>query len=124
MVDHIADKVCATQASYGTHGDRASSRVRDLVDLVVFARSQDVDGSALITAVRGEWVHRGLPREPVFAPPLAWERLYPPLARKVPAVAGVRSFADAVALVGAFLAPVLDGQAAEQRWVARELTWL
>lgn len=69
VVDHIADKLCATQASYGTTGDRPSSRVRDLVDLVVFARSQEVDGSALIAAVRGEWTQSGLPGEPVFAPP-------------------------------------------------------
>lgn len=124
VVDHIADKLCATQAMYGTDGDRASSRVRDLVDLVVFARSQDVDGSALITAVRGEWVHRGLPGETVFTPPPAWERLYPSLARKVPAVAGVTSFADAVALVDAFLVPALNGEAAERLWVARDLAWL
>jgi len=42
VVDHVADKLCATQATYGTAGDRPSSRVRDLVDLVVFARSQDI----------------------------------------------------------------------------------
>src|SRR5450759_2124630 len=46
VVDHIADKLCATQSTYGAAGDRPSSRVRDLVDLVVFARSQDVDGDA------------------------------------------------------------------------------
>ena len=61
VVDHIADKLCATQATYGASGDLPSSRVRDLVDLVVFARSQDVNGSALIAAVHGEWAHRALP---------------------------------------------------------------
>ncbi len=45
VVDHIADKLCATQATYGTNNDLPSSRVRDLVDLVVFARSQDVDAA-------------------------------------------------------------------------------
>lgn len=124
VVDHIADKLCATQASYGTHGDRPSSRVRDLVDLVVFARSQDVDGSALITAVRGEWTHRGLPGAPEFSPPSGWEHLFPPLARKVPAVADVQSFVDAVALVKAFLDPVLSGRAAGQRWLAGDLSWV
>lgn len=123
VVDHVADKLCATQATYGANGDRASSRVRDLVDLVVLAGSQDVDGAALITAVNGEWVHRGLPGVPVFAPPPAWERQYPPLARKVPACAGATSFPDAVALVGAFLAPALDGSSAGRRWVASERAW-
>lgn len=123
VVDHIADKLCATQARYGVNGERPSSRVRDLVDLVVFARSQDVDGTALTAAVLGEWMHRGLPGAPIFAPPPEWNRLYTPSARRVPAVAGVTSFGDAVSLVGGFLAPVLGGQATGKRWVARELAW-
>lgn len=123
VVDHIADKLCATQAMYGADGNLPSSRVRDLVDLVVLARSQDVDGSALIAAVRGEWTHRSLPGTPVFAPPATWERRYPPEARKAPVVADMTAFADAVALVGAFLAPALDGSAAGRRWIASDLTW-
>jgi hypothetical protein len=39
VVDHIANKLCATQSTYGAAADRPSNRVRDLVDLVVFARS-------------------------------------------------------------------------------------
>lgn len=123
VVDHIADKLCATQAMYGADGNLPSSRVRDLVDLVVLARSQDVDGSALISAVRGEWTHRSLPGTPVFAPPADWERRYPPEAHKAPVVADMTAFPDAVALVGAFLAPVVDGSAAGRRWIASDLTW-
>ena len=123
VVDHIADKLCATQATYGADGDQASSRVRDLVDLVVFAGAQDVDGAALIAAVHGEWTHRGLPGAPTFAPPPAWEHLYPPLARRIPACAHARSFADAVTLMGAFLVPVLDGEAAGRRWFASDRAW-
>ncbi|MBD3778436.1 MAG: nucleotidyl transferase AbiEii/AbiGii toxin family protein [Micrococcales bacterium] len=123
VVDHIADKLCATQAMYGAGGDQPSSRVRDLVDLVVLARSQDVDGSALISAVEGEWVHRGLPGSPVFDPPSDWERRYPPEARRAPATADMTAFADAVALVGTLLAPVLDGSAAGRRWIAADLIW-
>lgn len=123
VVDHIADKLCATQARYGADQNLPSSRVRDLVDLVVFARSQDIDGRALVTAVRGEWAHRGLPGTPAFAPPASWERLYSREARRAPLVADVTAFADAVTLVGAFLAPVLDGSAAGRRWTASDLTW-
>lgn len=103
VVDHIADKLCATQAVYGASGERRSSRVRDLVDLVVLARSQDVDGAALIAALRGEWTHRGLAGTPVFDPPAEWERRYPPEARRAPVVAPFTRFEDAVALVGDFL---------------------
>lgn len=123
VVDHVADKLCATQATYGADRDLPSSRVRDLVDLVVLARSQDVDGPALIGAVRGEWAHRGLPGAPVFAPPPHWDRLYPREARKTSAVADVTRFEDAVALVSAFLAPALDGTASDRRWIASECRW-
>lgn len=123
VVDHIADKLCATQASYGAAGDRASSRVRDLVDLVIFARTQDVDGSALIVAISGEWTHRELAGSPQFAPPQAWDRTYLPLARKVPACAGMTSFPAAVELIATFLGPALDGTALGRRWSADEGAW-
>lgn len=122
-VDHIADKLCATQATYGAIGDRASSRVRDLVDLVVFARTQDLDGPALMAAISGEWKHRELAGRPRFAPPQAWNRTYPSLARKVPACDGLTSFSDAVTFIAGFLEPVLDGTAEEGRWSAREGAW-
>jgi len=47
VVDQIADKVCATMHRYG---DRPSSREKDLVDIVVLAVTQDIDGTALTTA--------------------------------------------------------------------------
>lgn len=123
VVDHVADKLCATQATYGAAGDLPSSRVRDLVDLVVFARTQDVDGAALIAAIAGEWTHRALPGDPRFAPPPGWERLFPALARKVPAVADLTAYADAVTLVETFLRPALDGTAGGRRWAAGDLAW-
>ncbi|PFG34653.1 LOW QUALITY PROTEIN: nucleotidyltransferase AbiEii toxin of type IV toxin-antitoxin system [Sanguibacter antarcticus] len=123
VVDHIADKLCATQSTYGAAGDQPSSRVRDLVDLVVLASAQDIDGSALIAAIRGEWMHRGLPGVPVFAPPQSWERLYTPLAKKVPACAHATSFEAAVAHIGAFLGPVLDGDATSRLWSAGDHVW-
>lgn len=124
MVDHVADKLCATQAMYGAAGDLPSSRVRDLVDIVVFARSQDVDGTALIGAIRAEWVHRGLEGDPVFAPPASWERLYPSVARKVPRCEGLTTFAAAVGFVGGFLAPALDGSATGRRWSSERSVWV
>lgn len=51
VVDQIADKVCATMATYG---ERTSSREKDLVDLVVFAATHDIDGTALRIAIATE----------------------------------------------------------------------
>ncbi|MEN1975083.1 hypothetical protein AAHH18_08175 [Cellulomonas sp. P4] len=56
----------AEPAMDGTDGDQPPSRVRDLVDLEALARSQDVDGSTVISAVEGEWTPRGPPGSPVL----------------------------------------------------------
>jgi hypothetical protein len=123
VVDHIADKLCATQSTYGAAGDRPSSRVRDLVDLVVFARSQDVDGDALINAIRAKWNHQGLTGDPLFDPPAHWRRLYPPLARTVHKCGGLTTFPSAVEFVGRFLGPALDGSAAGRGWSCNLARW-
>lgn len=123
VVDHIADKLCATQAKYGGNLDKPSSRVRDLVDLVVFARTQQVDGTALWHAIGSEWAHRGLPGQPELAPPAQWDRGYPRIARDVPACGPYTTFESAVGLVRTFLAPALDGTARGRRWSPETATW-
>ncbi len=123
MVDHIADKLCATQGTYGTAGDQPSSRVRDLVDLVVFARTQRIDGSDLTKAIAAEWAHRDLPEAPFFAPPETWARLYPTQARRVPACGDVLTFNAAVELVTALLGPALDQTAIGDQWSPDTRSW-
>lgn len=123
LVDHVADKLCATQAKYGAAGDQRSSRVQDLIDLVVFARTQEADGTALIAAIRGEWVHRRLAGAPVFDPPADWKDRYPRLAREVPACGDVTTFDAAAAVVRRFLEPALDGSADGRRWSPALSSW-
>lgn len=55
--------------------------------------------------------------------PAHWDRLYPREARRAPVVSDMTRFEDAVALVGVFLAPVLDGTAPGRRWVASACRW-
>lgn len=57
VVDQIADKVCATMMTYS---DRPSSREKELVDLVVLANTQEVDGSALRVAITAEAWRRSM----------------------------------------------------------------
>jgi hypothetical protein len=123
VVDHVADKLCATQATYGDAGTQRSSRVRDLVDLVVLGRTQDVDGDGLIAAIRAEWAHRSLPDQPVFDPPPLWESQYARVARPVGACEGMTTFPTAVAFVTAFIGPALDESAAGQRWSGTVGAW-
>ena len=86
-------------------------------------RSQDVDGDPLINAIRAEWTHHGLPGDPLFDPPLHWERLYPPVARTVRTCEGLAIFPSAVQFVGRFLGPALDGSAAGRRWSSDHAGW-
>lgn len=119
LVDHIADKLCATMTTYASG---ASSRERDLVDLVVFALCQDVDGAALTTAIHGEWTNRELAGPPRFAPPAAWRSRFAALARKTPACTIV-TFDEAVELVTRFVTPPLDRSAGHLRWTAADRSW-
>lgn len=123
VVDHIADKLCATQSTYGTAGDQPSSRVRDLVDLVVFARTQRIGGTELIEAINSEWAHRKLPGTSYFAPPANWDRLYPAEARRVRACGDTLTLAAATELVAALLSPAFDRTATGKQWEPSSRSW-
>lgn len=121
VVDHVADKLAATEAVYAD-GAR-SSRPRDLVDLIVLARTQPVDGEALHTAIVAERLHRRLPATETFIVPPAWASTYPPLAAKVPHCSGLHDLAAAVGLVAAFLEPAMTGAAIGHRWTPDARQW-
>ncbi|UNX54629.1 nucleotidyl transferase AbiEii/AbiGii toxin family protein [Georgenia sp. TF02-10] len=121
VVDHIADKLAATQTVY-TDGTR-SSRPRDLVDLVVLARTQPVDGEKLHNAIVAERLHRRLPATETFTVPPAWATTYPPLAARTPHCDGLNDLGAAVRLVAASLEPAMSGAAAGQRWAPAEMRW-
>ena len=123
VVDHVADKLCATQARYGSTRGR-SSRVRDLVDLVVFARTQNIQGSDLINAIRSEWTVRKLENTPSFDPPLEWRTQYSSIARGVRACGEFTTFESAAELVSKLLDPACRGEAAGQRWECSALQWV
>ncbi len=121
VVDHVADKLAATETVYAD-GAR-SSRARDLVDLVVFARTQAVDGEALHNAIVAERLHRRLPASETFAVPPAWATTYPPLAAKTPHCDGLHDLEAAVSLVAAFLEPALTDAATGHRWDPDGQVW-
>ena len=123
VVDHIADKLCATQARYGYANNR-SSRVRDLVDLVVFAHTQNIDGAALTGAISSEWAARKLAGSPSFDPPLEWQSQYSLIARGVPACGDYISFESATALTTKLLAPACHGETVDNRWESDTLQWV
>lgn len=87
VVDQIADKVCATLADYGR---RPSTREKDLVDLVAFTTTHDIDGDALSVALASEIRRRRLPHPDRFMVPVDWAAAtqgWPLACRHAPAIA-------------------------------------
>jgi hypothetical protein len=122
MVDHIADKVCATVELHPP-GSTPSSRVRDLVDLVVIARTQVVEASELKTAIEAERLHRGLPPIHGYGTPPGWRATYARLAGDVAECRQHRTYAQAVGLVQRFLNPVLQDAEPAGRWNPEVSAW-
>ncbi|GAA1853921.1 hypothetical protein GCM10009836_37480 [Pseudonocardia ailaonensis] len=123
VADHVADKLCATFELYG-HARLPSSRVRDLVDLVVIARTQHVDAGALRVAIDAERVHRALPEIGQWGCPDGWVTSYAKVARDVVECSDHRSFSSASALASAFLNPILSNEINDDAtWSPSNLRW-
>lgn len=117
LPDHCADKLCAVIGTHEQAGSTyVSSRVKDLVDLALIARSQPIDGPALRAAILTGTTHRGLPMPIAFAVPdrNAWRGGFDKMIAGAPADA--LNFDDAVKLVKQFLDPVLAGPITD-RWI-------
>jgi hypothetical protein len=120
-VDHLADKLCATETIYA--GGRASSRARDLVDIVIMARTQTVTLSALRTAVTSERLKRNLPHRSAFQAPAEWEESLYPKAASASRWSADLDFAGAVELAGRLLNPAfVDGD--DARWDPTRGVWV
>jgi len=124
VADHV-DKLCAILESHdmGDGTIRASSRVKDLVDIALIARSQSISGRELRAAVLAGAEHRGLTLTGQFEVPdvAAWRWGYPNRAADVPGP--VPTFDEAVDVAARLLDPVLAGAVAE-RWDPTASRWL
>lgn len=108
--DHIADKVIATESSYGGH---PSSRIRDLVDLVILAKTQRVDGAALHQAIAGEREHQGLPSSAsTYDPPPSWQPAFAQIAARSALTRGM-TFEAATAYVRELVEPAMSRNAVD-----------
>lgn len=119
IADQVADKVCATMSSY--RDGAGSTRVKDLVDLVVIARTQRVDLRALQLAIATERRRQRLPLIERFEIPAAWHDAYPKIAPETQAVGDATTTASALELVASFLQPALDETPlpADRTWIGR-----
>lgn len=115
--NQVADKVCATITEYR---GRPSSREKDIVDLVIIARTQELEAQALHGALGSEARKRALRLPDHFEIPARWGRSYSRMVKGTPAD-GV-SIDNAKSLMGRFLDPILTGSAAGT-WSPQESSW-
>lgn len=117
---HIAEKLHAYTRRYA--GNQSTSRVKDLVDLVVIAHTTVVDAERLVTATGGIFDRRASHPAPrsLAAPPRDWVAGWRQRAAGVPAEDDpVAGHATAAAL----LDPVLSGAVESGTWGPQELHW-
>lgn len=119
-VDQIADKVCATMRSFH---DRPSSREKYLVDLVVLAVTQDVEGKALRIATATEARLRQMETFSHIVIPDNWGRRYADMAKTIPYCTDFATVELATAFVTCFIDPALVGTADGKTWSHKHFDW-
>ncbi|MGI8610393.1 MAG: nucleotidyl transferase AbiEii/AbiGii toxin family protein [Candidatus Dormibacteria bacterium] len=121
LSQHIAEKVHAYARAYGAGGVQ-STRVKDLVDLVLIAEAAELDAGELRAALGRAFGGRGaqpLPAE-LPRPPEAWRVPYRRMAGEV----GLTTDLGAAHVVAAaLLNPVLGGRVRSGRWDPSTRSW-
>ena len=110
---HLAEKLHAYTRTYA--GGRPSTRVKDLVDVVVIANTSGIDAARLAEAITVIFARRAEHAVPsaVPAPPAEWATPWRRLARDVPATDDIaEGYRTAVELFG----PILDGTVTTGVW--------
>ena len=124
LVNSIADKLCAILE---THNGRPSSRVKDLVDLLVYATTEDADGSELCKWCCLEARVRGIALPTAFSVPNSWHDSYEAEFRKLATEAHLpeklRGLDEAERFAANYLDPVLNGDTRNMRWNHRASSW-
>lgn len=101
---------------------KASSREKDLVDLVVIATTHDLDGSALRVAITTAARRREMEPLDHFVVPSTSGPGYTKLSKPVPYCTKCPTVL-VVTLVARLIDPVLVGEADGMVWSHSELTW-
>lgn len=123
LADQIADKVCAMYQRYGSI-QAASSRYRDLVDLVLITTHFQIDAAETAAALSAESTRRAttLPAT-LQSPGGPWRRGYPSTARKTALPPELWDLSAALQAAGACLDPLLSGQLTSGTWHPAQLQW-
>ena len=113
----LADKFCGVVER---HCGRPSSRQKDLVDIVVYARSCTINGAKLARRLKLECLARKMPLPVHFEIPAEWydlgEARFRRLCRQVILVSDIDNIGAAVAIAAALFDPVLEGSIEGKAW--------
>lgn len=121
----LADKLLAI---IEVHDERPSSRVKDLVDIVVYAKTCKIDSQMLAERVNRESRARkvALPRR--FQVPETWRTIYEKTYAKMAKQAKVDGIApnitSAEELAARIYGPALDRTSSSLAWIPTELRWI
>ena len=125
IANSIADKLCGIVE---VHDGRPSSRVKDLVDLVVYATTEQLDGDDLCYRCGLEARVRGLELPARFVVPELWRTHYSKsferFVRGTELDERLSSLENAEELAGRLLDPVLSDEARGCLWDCQKLDWV
>lgn len=121
----LADKFCGIVER---HRGRPSSRVKDLVDIAVYATLYDIDAVKLQTRLLRELGARDIPVPDEFSVPDEWaQAAYSKAYGKQAAGTGLprflRDVRAAAELGGMLFNPTLNNEVAGKRWAHSSLSW-
>jgi predicted nucleotidyltransferase component of viral defense system len=126
LADHIVDKVLAMVERHARQDGAAiaSTRYRDLADLVVIARREVVEAEAVMVALRAQAERRHLDLPDELRPPddPGWRAGYLRVARDVPGLEE-KDLGAAVQTAKRFIDPVLQSTA-RGRWSPDHQAWI
>jgi len=123
LPDQIADKVAAMVERPGP-GGRASTRYRDLVDLVLIVRSCEVDAALTRTALNAQAHRRGLTLPTTLsAPSSSWTLGYRTAVGDSTVAAELRTLDAALAAAGGCVNALLDGTVTHGTWDPSGQQW-
>ncbi len=121
LEQHVAEKAHAYTRTYG-RGAKASSRVKDLIDMALVAVSLTMDGKKLRTALTEIFRQRATHDLPTSLPrpPADWARPWRGQAEDLPVPGDP---VEGHKLVAALIDPILSGERSSGRWSPDVLAW-
>lgn len=123
----VADKACATMQKYS--GGRSSSRVRDLVDIVVYLTTETMSGVELERRIDTQsGIRRIAPLEQFFVPELwhtaSFKKAFSKLAEEAGLPDDLRDLASSEAFAKACLDPAIGHEVSKRIWSPESRSWL